>query len=265
LKAEITREVLANEYWVNEKSTVEIGELLGVSSGHVHKRMVEFGIPRRSVSLGIHLAKKRVFPISNDVKTFIDSLLIGDGTIEQLSKYSARFKQTFAIRFYEWCDSLSKKLESFGILSTVHERTRLPTFFNGKVIKATRQVELSTFCYTNFVSFRQRWYDGKGKKILPHNLELTPQFCANWYMADGTLCNLGRQAKLATHGFSKEEVQSLIHKLKAKLNISPRLLHEKHLNKYAFYFRTQDTRIFLNYTSPFKVSCFRYKWRTLEQ
>ena len=90
--------------------------------------------------------------------------------------------------------------------------------------KRTNKIYLRTMLHTSVHSILTQWHKvwyRRGKKIIPKNLKLTPLTLATWFADDGSLTIKKRQynAKLATHGFTKQEVILLKKQLLSQLNL----------------------------------------------
>jgi hypothetical protein len=105
-----------------------------------------------------------------------------------------------------------------------------------------------------FKFLRQKWYiqeNGKTRKIVPKDLELTPTTLLFWYLGDGSLIRRKKKDSrvppivLATCCFSKEDVDFLIKKLaELDLNFYP-VRYKSGFNRgeycgYCLFSTTQD-------------------------
>ena len=70
-----------------------------------------------------------------------------------------------------------------------------------------------------------KWYP-QGKKVVPRDITFTPTVLLHWYLGDG---NIDRQRiTLHTEGFSKEEVEFLVQRLKEDVGLEQPKVHEYH-------------------------------------
>lgn len=107
--------------------------------------------------------------------------------------------------------------------------------FDERTQKIYQGVSLRTECNPVFLPYYKEWYkynytSGHNTKILPSNLLLTPTIIAIWIADDGNIITYeGKRSyslnlKIATHGFSEQEV------IKLKF-----LLEERYNFKFAIY------------------------------
>ena len=137
------------------------------------------------------------------------------------------------------------------------------TKLNGKEFP---RASFETYSYIELDEQRKRWYPN-GKKIVPKDVRLTPIVLAQWYMGDGNL-ELKRKASyritFCTDSFTKEENNFLANILKEKYGYTLIVRRYKKEKGYRIFMsRQDDVKDFLLKTSPYKVSCFDYKWRAL--
>lgn len=257
----LTEEFLRREYLVNLKSQRQIAYTVGCDRKLIQNYMRRFGIPRRSSAYALHIRHKKNFNLSQEIKNYIDGLLLGDGHIRQKSCWSAPYIQTFAIRYEKWTRKIQRDFKKFGIVSNTLEQTQ-----EAKTMKKTGQqfplsemIKLSTKFYEEFILFRKRWYPN-GFKIVPKDIELTPQLLANWHMGDGEFDTNTRRVALAVNAFSLLDVQFLINKLKEFRIESKNHPKRTQGNQPRIRLNSRNSEKFLDITEPYKVSCFDYKW-----
>lgn len=152
-----------------------------------------------------------------ELNSIISGNLLGDGSVRsQNNKYFSYKVTSRDEKFAKWLKNLFK---DFGIrcwISQENENLFSVWFY------------INTCSYTNFLSLRKEWYkelNGKSRKTIPKNLQITPETLLFWYLGDGSLTRRKNDSNrlptivLATNTFSKEDIKFLIQKLK-KLNLN---------------------------------------------
>lgn len=101
--------------------------------------------------------------------------------------------------------------------------------------------------------YKEKWYPD-GKKIIPRDLKLTPLIVAIWFCDDGCISvkkdkkgnpSNALKLKLATHGFSKEDVIFLANALSTLLNTNFNVNEYK--GKFYIQAYTEATKKFTEY------------------
>ncbi len=176
------------------------------------------------------------------LQEIINGSLLGDASIRSdKGKYF-----TFQIvskdqRFLEW-------LAKFFNISRINcwiSKSTLSTFVLGFYINSSP--------YKNLLSLRTKWYNqinGRTRKILPSNLNITATTLLFWYLGDGSLIRRKNDENrvptivLATNCFSKSDIVYLIEKLRElKLNFYPVEYTSGFTGKkcgYCLYSNTED-------------------------
>ena len=243
---------LTNEYVVFGKTQMEIANELGVSNATICEWMQRNGISARpreetAISWAHHV------DLSEQAKSFINGLLLGDGHMNSYSPITAGYGHTD--KHYEYIVWLIEKLRLFNIQSS--EITKRDGSTRGHEFTS---YSMYTRNYAEFYDIWGMWYP-HGKKIVPPSLNLDQIASARWYEGDGCLNHNPRgrvSIKLSTNGFSKYCVLMLIDKLKGiglsgtyqPSNNTIRLNHE-------------NTLKFLDYIGPCPEeiwNCYGYKW-----
>lgn len=198
------------------------------------------------------------FMITPQLQDYIDGLLLGDGSI-LLHGHGARYSQGFALPYYIWVDKIRTGFLAFGILGRIRLRTH-----NGYA-PYNYKYEFDSLSYSEFIPLRGRWYP-QGIKVVPKDLSLSPIVVANWYMGDGSLLKPGRKlcssvntsVSLATQGFQLTDILFLIDLL-TSIGLSRVNKYETSKGYGILIQRQTDVIKFLDYISPYIVSCFKYK------
>ncbi len=171
--------------------------------------------------------------------------LLGDGTLrKQGTRTNALFEANHSFAFKAYVDWKYQQLRPY-VLTPPKRRQG-----NGKRVAyrfTTRSLPIFTKYY--------RWFYSKGKKSIPHDLQLTPQILAVWFMDDGTRSRSA--VYLNTQQFDAPEQHFLRQLLLQTFGI------ESHLNRDKQYYRlrlsTEGTKKLKHIIAPYVHSCFRYK------
>lgn len=261
LRRILTGNFLIQEYIENKLSLNQIAGKIGCSKKYVLLMMKEHEVPRRESGCAKHLRDGNTLDITDDLRDYVDGLLVSDGHILEKNKWSARYDQTLSVRYSEWADVIKKDLLVFGVESNLLPYTTDETVIasTGQVIPPSNMIMLYTRHYDSFLSFRRRWYP-RGRKIIPPDIRLTPQFCANWYMGDGYYDPSTGRAALSTHSFSLNDVKSLIKRIKQTIGVVGKIYPVRsQKNQPIIKISRKDSKVFLNYIKDLVVSCFEYK------
>ncbi len=152
----------------------------------------------------------------NNLIEILNGGLLGDASIRVKGKYqwfSWVAKDKNLLQF------IKNKLRNLGInntyisVSNKKSKTYLLGFYMNK--------------YPELLRLREKWYinlNGKTQKVIPKDLKLTQTTLLYWYLGDGSLIRHKNPSRvpwivLATNNFLREDVETLIKKLK-KLNLN---------------------------------------------
>ena len=196
------------------------------------------------------------FELNSSITQFLDGLLLGDASIPKRKDGIKPWCFSQACKYREYLEYIQKKFENAGITCS----PILSRWIKDERIKNKGYLQhfLQTRRYKTFEIFRERWYP-KDKKIIPKDLEITPDFLLQSYLGDG---NFYREIRLCLDAFTKEDILFLGELITKKLNIYPRLI--KAGDKYELAIKKSDTDKFLNYIDDCPVKCYRYKWKDNE-
>ena len=200
---------------------------------------------------------KTVGDLDNKLVQRIDGLMLGDGGIEKTKKNSMFYTQDFAHRYKLWALRIQNDFRDFGIDSSLTSRIITVSDEECEYLRLrTRGIKSNVV----FPILWKRWYNGRINKrgwiikTVPLDIDLSsPQLLADWYMGDGNYHKGG--CRLATCGFTSQEVLSLCCKLDDLLNIKT-TIH----GCGSIYISNEYTPVFLDYIEPYKLKCFAYKW-----
>lgn len=130
--------------------------------------------------------------------------------------------------------------------------------------KSEPYYQIRTFTFSSLIQYYNEWYvmdaDGKIKKNLPSNVNLTPLSLAVWIMGDGSGMKDGG-FKISSHSFTKEENEFLCNLLYDLYGIKANVLHEK--NKNLLYIRVWKRSVNTLYVlvKPYLLPSCYYKFR----
>jgi len=170
----------------------------------------------------ISLKRAKTCNISNLEIEVLDGILLADASLDGKSKVSSRI--TYGCKFKETLEEVVASFKSIKF-GNVFEYTSKPHKITKKQYTG---FFLKSNSYFDLLKQRARWY--KNKKIIPHDVRITPTSCFWWFIGDG-YCNYANVI-LCTECFSFEDKQILIKKLKtqgfkAKINSRGRLFFDK--------------------------------------
>jgi hypothetical protein len=102
----------------------------------------------------------------------------------------------------------------------------------------------------------------KRTKIVPKDIKLTPLSLCIWYMDDGFCGSKDANITLCTNGFTKEEVEFLIERLKIDLDINSKIKKRRRAGKeqYQIFIGRKEYFKFMEIIRPhIEWECFKYK------
>lgn len=177
----------------------------------------------------------------------IDGLLIGDGYIPR-NQDLLYFGQRQTNR--EYVEFIAGQL---GVpVERVKDRTRQPDKRTGKVYACS---ELRTLSNPVFAAFRKRWYRD-GKKVVPGDLNVSPEFLLHWFLCDGS-CSVNRSGAhmmFCTDAFTSSEVEYLKSLLES-IGIESSLMRTNRIRVH----QKSVERLYA-YIGECPVECMKYKW-----
>jgi len=215
--------------------------------------------------------KKRIFNNKQE-QIFIGSML-GDGCITKnyQNNSACKFTLTQSTMDHKGIDKRSY-LEWFGkefddFNANISESTRKPS---GLVKECGTKEEYYSYTLTtktlNFwKKLEKQWYVPrtdhhffKRRKIVPDNIKLTPLTLCVWHMEDGSNNQIDGNVELNTQGFSIEEIDFLINRLKEDLGIQSK--PKKSNEQFKIYIGIKSYSDFIEMIKPHvEWDCFKYK------
>ncbi|AAB99101.1 RNA maturase isolog [Methanocaldococcus jannaschii DSM 2661] len=239
------------KYIVEGLSDREIAYLIGCGKATVVRARQKHGIYREDVKMCDDYTLDN---ISEDLRTFIDGLLLGDACITE--KGNLLITQN---KRYDWLEYVKHRFQQFGLNVYFHCY---------KYKRRTSEViadlyVLSTSRYELFRQLRERWYPD-GIKRIPNDLVINDEGLAQWYLGDGSLTKQknGYKLELSTHGFTLDENKFLQQKLKLLYGFDFRI-SKKHQYRYLRLFKSKQVHAFCSIVEPFIPPSYRNKVRCL--
>lgn len=216
--------------------------------------------------------------ILNEVRAYLDGLMLGDGCIPHKITRSRTNRYEQGCKHKNWLDIIRDDLYEYNIKCNLD---------NGRVVinkftdyKGLVYYYLQTYSYIEFKEMHDRWYkkwydidncserlwhideDGEyfiWKKIVPKDICLTPQCVSNWYLGDGYLQNQSVYGRItiATNGFLRDDIIFLLDLLSEVLDIKSSVNGDGVVGIYI----QSDISLFFNYIKYCKIPvCYGYKF-----
>ncbi len=215
--------------------------------------------------------------ILNELRDYIDGLMLSDGNIQVRNDLNGRYRQ--GCKYKGWLDLISKDLYEYGVNSKVDYGYLSLYGFSPKCgsviysINTSRYIEFKEMYDRFYVKWydidkypKIRWHKDEGgeyfiwKKIVPKDICLSPVCVANWYIGDGSFTKYkhqnGCRIELATNGFLRDDAIFLSDLLSDVLNIKCNVDKVGRIMIYS----ESGSMIFLNYIKGYKVDCYSYKF-----
>lgn len=247
--------IYKNKEWledkhINEKlSTNKLAKKCQVVQNTIWCWLKKFDIPISSKSEGNHLRQANHCNLSQKAIEWINGELLGDGSLNCRSPYSARF--VYSSKYFEYAQYVSKTLRSFGIeqsrkiLKRNYKKTNCYTY------------QYRSLSYVELLPIYKYWYPN-GKKIIPRDIKLGSITLRQHYIGDGSLIHReGRKPYivLATCGFMVPDVEWLVKQL---IKIEFKATRQRANN--IIYISAYSTKGFINYIGKCPVKCYQYKF-----
>lgn len=216
---------------------------------------------------GIKINFKSNHKILSNCTDMINGLLLSDAHIGSKNNgVTGHYDQSCIKK--EWLIHLKKEFDKYGIVCDVkiHLKRKRITYKNRTFTRSTIY-KLVTSYYVEFGKLRDKWYS-EGEKIVPDDIELTPEWVANWYLGDGSITRNKKNMftiRLHTNGFLSDYVIFLSDLLNDTLDICSRTyIHSIKKNGLEglviHILRQNDIKTFLNYIRDFWIECYSYKF-----
>lgn len=253
----LTKKYLVLEYIIKKKGIVNLAKELKIDWGTIRRYLKKYKIPIRSDREQININHpSKEFEINKNIKSFIEGLLLGDASIPKRKDGIKPRSLTQGCKYRGYLEYIKQRFSQAGIECS----PILSRWIKDERVKDKGYIQhfLQTRRYKTFEVFREKWYP-QDKKIIPRDLEITPDFLLQSYLGDG---NFYREIRLCLNAFTKEDILFLGELITKKLNIYPRLIKDG--DKYELAIKKSDTDKFLNYVGDCPVKCYEYKWKDNE-
>lgn len=260
----LTEEFFMTNYIEKRLSFPKLKELLdeqghNIAIGTIYKYSKKLGLKTRDQSEARREwdddpMNYNISYLSENVIELIDGFLLGDGCI-RINKINIikTGRLTCGVEYEEFCKYFSNifKIYKMCAKSTKHKKMKSGILW----------YSYSKFHPDLYLQY-QRWYkyrDGKFIKSVPTDVRITPISVMMWYLGDGSLVtsedNSTVMLRLSTDGFTKDEVEYLVIKLK-ELGIE---CHRNNDNRIMVNSKGIPAFFdFIGYTSP--VNCYNHKF-----
>jgi len=249
------KEWLKGKYIDEGLTTIEIGKIFGVCNSCIGRNLKKLNIPIRPRAEAAHLPVANHCNLSQEAIDWISGELLGDGSIQSVSPYSAYF--VYSSKYLEYIKYIKDTLKSFGIkggniIKRYHTKEK-----TGFAKQDYYSYFYRSYCYVELFSFRKKWYL-EGKKIIPKDLILTSLTLRQHYIGDGSLCHpkTGRPyAYLYTNGFFVSDVEWLTNQIN---ELGFKATRQPVTNSIRIF--SCSIKDFLDYIGKSPVKCYEYKW-----
>lgn len=255
-KQDICPAVLEKLYTTKKMSCKEIAILfqkqgMSIKPWTVSRRVKELKIVRSmSDAILVKDFQRPSIQLSEIEMEALDGFLLGDGSIQQQSSRTGRLALT--VQYEEFGKYLLSHFERYN------PKWRQRYIDSERYQKVLSQWSGETKSDKCFLNQRKRWYP-QGKKIVPHNVRLTPLSLLLWYLGDGSYRPSDGCIFLNTQGFATEDVEFLCSKLNG-LGVN---CHRDKRNKV--YIGARYAILFLKLLAPNPVICYNYKFIAIKE
>lgn len=243
------------ELYASGLGSQDVANLTGCSYMTVIREARKAGIIRRKGPTTSTLINRGNFcqPFTKNFINYLDGLLISDGSITKPNGCSvcASYRQ-HCVKF-QWLKIIQKHFTIHGIESKIDCE------------KEGKLWNLRTLHYNQFANTRTRWYSNY-YKIIPRDLEVTPNFIKNWIYGDGGLGGIYKKTLvLSTDCFQEEDIDWIIDRLNQTIGVSFKKRYCKESSKDTPQFKItlcvrDGLDLLYKYIGDCDVSCFKYKW-----
>lgn len=276
------REEFEQDYLTN--TTIYCSKKYGISKTTISNWARKFGIPR----------KRSKWKDNEDIqftqrqKEILNGCMLGDGCISKQHNQNrnCEFSESHQTSHVEILHGLYNELYPFMLdVKKVYRKKIIGYGDNNTIIHSKTEKEkafaIRSMSHPLFTKLERKWYkrDENGEyifkpvgnngrmdriKTIPRDLKLTPLTLAYWYFGDGTLAYKNTCGRICfyTNGFSEEDVQFLIKRLKNDTNLLNVNYYFPKINQPIIVLSSEDTFNFINMISEYKnlYKCFEYKF-----
>ena len=178
------KEVLQQEYLMNNKSDREIATLLCVTPPIIQRYRIKYGIKSRPSFVQINKDRQSIQLTEHEIEV-LDGLLLGDGSlVPRKNKDGQYISARYGHSSKHSLDSIPKQFNSIGFSQQKYRKTTY-VCKDGSPYYAW---DLQSLYYPILLQQRYRWYPGIYEiKRIPDDVRITPTSCYWWYIGDGSL------------------------------------------------------------------------------
>ncbi|MBU2561585.1 MAG: hypothetical protein KKD17_04760 [Nanoarchaeota archaeon] len=248
---------LIQEYVLKQKSISHLAKEFNVDSGTIRRYFRTNRIRTRTTKEQVYIDyPPKKFEVTPEALAFIDGLLLGDASIPLRKNGVKPRVLSQACKYRDYLEYILKRLYSLGV-----ECSPILSFWSAdKRCKHKGYVQnfLQTHRYETFELFRERWYK-TGKKRIPRDLQITPDFLLQCYLGDG---NFYREILLCLNDFPLEDLLFLKALIEREVSIRPRIRNSSY--GYMLSIKKSECAKFIEYLGACPVQCYAYKWQDNE-
>jgi hypothetical protein len=260
-----SKEVFIELY--NKHTTEEVAAMFDTTFQVVHKWRLMYGVKSKRDEKTEAVNR---LTLTDWQQSIIIGSLLGDGCITKTVKstHNSYFTENHSIKQAEYLNYKAEQLGDFT--SSIRDIVKSPSKIRGREVKGGIFRLLRTISHPVFTSLERKWYkrndsdnhvlrsNGQRIKIVPQDLNLSPETVAFWYMDDGWHAPENRHAELCTNGFLPDEVKILATKLSC-LGISS-YCKTNSCGEPVIYVQSKSYLNFIEMVKPFVVcDCMKYK------
>ena len=248
---ELNQDYLYKEYNINKRSAIDIANDINCSPTTINNNLRKYNIPIRTGSESTCLATSTSIEYINEgLKQIIYGLLLGDGNLRSICKYSARYRHSDKnLEYIEW---LIKLFNSYGIKTSYYDGTKTKSNVH----------QMWTYSIREFVNIFDKFYCNK-IKVIPRDINITPITLKHHYIGDGTHNRKNKIIYIYTYGFTKEDVEYLVQQYN-KLGIKFNIYKSRKYNDDRGYYLSVPKKYynkFFDIIGECPVDCYKYKWK----
>lgn len=259
------RDWLQEQYVAKGLSINEIADIVGVqTSNSVRQSLIRYDIPVRSISDGLTFGREEDNLVLN--MPVLEGNLLGDASLGTYNRKSELSYPYFhkKNKFQDHINFVAKKL-----FSKSWEKRVKPEW----VKKYNRFYHtMRSLSHKELKPIYRDWYPESNnfKKLVPRNIELTPETLLHWFMDDGYSCYRKLKTKVSSYigfcseSFSKEDNEFLIEQMKNNFNLSVTLRKTKSGTGWRIHLWHESVLDFLEIIGPPPVASLAYKWKKIE-
>lgn len=265
------------DWWSENRHRTDhdIAREIGCKAHTVCRARHHMCIPAIPLSKATHLGQDRSFNLDDEAQQVLVGSLLGDGTVWQNTEYSAYFTIGLSLEALPYLEGLKNFFEQKGLPGSIRRHGK-----GGRQLIRGREYEVQpsrsyvTRHRKQLLPYRQAWYrrvqgKGKARKIIPHDIRLTPIVLLHWFVQDGSYGY--RKLVLCTQGYTEEDVEFLIERLRQDLQLEMYKIREgknaegewkwsiqtakrSEIEKFFIHLRVAADQ------HPWAVECYKYKF-----